>query len=151
MDELIELTNIDVIYPKQTKDSMKRLIEFEWNCDMVNNLLPIGRDQSITFDIVCFAKGNFVKQQVDLEKGKLLTVSDAVVAGSSVLNKKSQVLGSTKLANFINEFQSRKSSSEIVTSKPVETVEQEEMVDSQVGVDERVFFCCLFDVQTFCR
>lgn len=130
-DELIELVNITVVYPKNRKSSQD-LLEFEWNEELLNNSLPIGRDQSISFDITCFAKGDFVqKSHLGDEKEKL----DNIVADLATTSKKSQVFGSTKLANLINEFQARKSSQEIHASKPNELAsEPEESVDSKVSL-----------------
>ena len=123
VDELINYIDLQAIFAKTTNQNLRKLINFEWDCEQLNNLLPIERDQNITFDITFVANGDFVFQtnptkitENNLDKSKL-----------SVGNKKSQVFGSTKLANLINEFQSKKMSTDSI---PL-TVNKSNDIDSE--------------------
>ncbi|KAH9497728.1 Trafficking protein particle complex subunit 9 [Dermatophagoides farinae] len=136
-DELIDLINMKVIYPKHNKktattmaNAQKSLIDIEWDIDSINNLLPFGPGLSVEFDINFTAKGDFILFKSNEEnhhqndKNKLFTNNESSNGGvgvgggggPSIQPKKLQVLGSKKLANFINELQSRKSSNDLSLS-----------------------------------
>ncbi|OTF68994.1 hypothetical protein BLA29_007290, partial [Euroglyphus maynei] len=73
------------------------------------------------FDINLSAKGDFIiaksndeNNQNQNDKNKLFTeINGSSNGGGGIQPKKQQVLGSKKLANFINELQSRKSSNDL--------------------------------------
>lgn len=109
-DELIDFVEMEVIFPKQMNSLLKQLVTVEWNDEQLNGQLPIGWEHNITFDIVISVKGDFVFQmqppvivESDIVKSSKMAANNSLLA-----QKKSQVLGSTKLANFINELQTKK-------------------------------------------
>lgn len=117
VDEQIDFVEVCVIFPKNINPELQKLVTVEWDNEQLNNTLPIGRELNTTFDITISVKGNFVchlKQSqlvannMEVNRNNKLTASNM-----SLAQKKSQVLGSTKLANFINELQTKKFNSEL--------------------------------------
>lgn len=105
-DELIDLVNMKIIYPKQMKSQLKELVNIEWNANIIKDLLPFGPGMSIEFDIALSVKGDFILSKSNKHEKKLSLTSN------ECQQRKAQVLGSKKLANFIHELQSRKSSND---------------------------------------
>jgi len=115
VDEVIDFVDMEIIYPKHMSAQLKQLVTVEWNGEQLNGCLPIGREHNATFDITISVKGDFVfqiKQSSIVEnfptRGDKMTVDN-----NSLTQKKSQVLGSSKLANFINELQTKKFNNEM--------------------------------------
>lgn len=105
-DEFIDLVNMKIIYPKQIKSYLKELVNIEWNVNAIKDLLPFGPGMSIEFDITMSVMGDFILSKSSKHEKKLSLTSN------ESQQKKAQVLGSKKLANFIHELQSRKSSND---------------------------------------
>nr|XP_027201589.1 trafficking protein particle complex subunit 9-like [Dermatophagoides pteronyssinus] len=142
MDELIDLINMKIIYPKQQNHHHrnkqkkqkknfhleKNLIDIEWDIERIENQLPFGPGLSIEFDIKLSAKGDFIlaakslnNDQNDVKSNKFTNINESGIQQQqqqpTTTIKKQQLLGSKKLANFINELQSsRKSSNDLSTT-----------------------------------
>jgi hypothetical protein len=115
--ELIEIINV-VVISKLPKHSEKQL--FEWNEDSINNELPLACGSAITFDLTVNAIGGFVVEsntkKSNTSSNRSTTTSatqspygshhnSPIHTGGTSATKKSQLLGSTTLANFISELQ----------------------------------------------
>jgi hypothetical protein len=131
--ELIELIDVEVI-SKLPKPSEKLL--FEWNEDSISNGLPLACGSAITFDLTINAIGGFVvesnpkKGSASTSANKSTTASGTqspygshhnspMHTGGTSATKKSQLLGSTTLANFISELQTsnkQKQSDKLITN-----------------------------------
>ncbi|KPM04717.1 brunelleschi-like protein [Sarcoptes scabiei] len=129
-DELIDLVNVSIVYPKQISSDLRNLLNIEWNQTEINEMLPITLEDFIELNLKFSAKGDFVtlptitkndsKQQQLLISNKNGINNRNVVkilptTNNSSASRKFQVLGSKKLANFINELQSKKSSNDLAS------------------------------------
>lgn len=134
--ELIELINVRVIskLPKETENKL-----FEWNDDSFNKELPLACGSSVTFDLTINAIGAFV-----VESGQKRPLPSAntrsntnsrtqtpytshqnspLHTGGTSATKKTQLLGSTTLANFISELQTSNKSKQISDKRLSESYE----------------------------
>ncbi|CAG2158996.1 unnamed protein product [Oppiella nova] len=134
--ELIELINISVV-SKLPKENEKLL--FEWSESSINRDLPLACGSAVTFDLTLNAIGDFV---VDPNQNKSNTraANRSTVAsrtqtpysshqnspshtGGTSATKKTQLLGSTTLANFISELQTSNKSKQISDKRITESLE----------------------------
>ena len=133
--ELIELINIRVI-SKLAKDNEKSL--FEWNDESINKELPLACGSSLTFDFTINTIGDFVvesgqKQSHTIANTRSAANSRTQTPYTSHQNspshsgitsaKKSQLLGSTTLANFISELQTSNKSKHLSDKRISEAFE----------------------------
>lgn len=120
VDEQVDFVEACVVFPKNPANpELQKLVTVEWDSEQLNSTLPIGRELNITFDIVISVKGNFVcklKQSQTMESNIEAKNNKLAASNISLAHKKSQVLGSTKLANFINELQTKKFNSDLNSS-----------------------------------
>lgn len=119
--ELIELVNVQVI-SKLTKEHEHLLLN--WSQESINKGLPLGCGSSVTFAMTINGIGSFVADsgrkpsQVKSSRVKSTTSSRTQTpygsyhnspshssGGISATKSRSQLLGSTTLANFISELQ----------------------------------------------
>ncbi|XP_054156473.1 protein brunelleschi-like [Oppia nitens] len=112
--ELIELINVSIItkLPKETERSL-----LEWDDNEIIKDLPLACGASITFDLNLNAIGGFVVESShnnNRNNTKATTNRSATIGshqnspahtGVTATTKKTQLLGSTTLANFISELQ----------------------------------------------
>lgn len=111
--ELIEIVNISVC-SKLSKENQQLL--FEWDDNAINNDLPLDSGSSLDFELTINAIGGFV---ADIAPANKITKPKSNVTSSSTSpigshhnsplhSKKSQILGSSTLANFISDLQTNK-------------------------------------------
>ena len=131
--ELIELINVKVVskMSKANEDSL-----FEWSEESINRELPLACGSSVTFEMTINGIGNFVAEsrRKPSHVTKSTTSSRTQTPYGSIQNspshtggtsatKKSQLLGSTTLANFISELQTSNKSKQISDKRISETFE----------------------------
>lgn len=106
-NELIEIVSVQVLPSKLEKC---QVVHVAFDSEEINHACPSPPGQSIEFTITLNAKSNFFYDKTSSLSKASIHAKQGI---NSFIGKRKQVLGSSKLANLISEFQNTRKGSEL--------------------------------------